>query len=108
MFLRQEEESFLLVYLGSGAKFFPAFQKGFDLGCCGVLRILPDPKVEKLKFACESVIQIKIDSEIAEVLLLFEGENRLDLRLSERIVTIQCLLPDIYSQERSRRQDRLR
>jgi hypothetical protein len=32
----------------------------------------------------------------------------LDLRLSERIVTIQCLLPDIYSQERSRRQDRLR
>jgi hypothetical protein len=73
-----------------------------------MVRIRPYPGCEKLKFARESVVQVKVDSEIAAVLLLLQGESGLECRLSKRIVTIECLLPDIYALERDRTQDRLR
>jgi hypothetical protein len=62
-----------------------------------MLWVFPYPNGEKLKFARERVVQVQVDSEIAEVLLLLQGETRLALCLRERIVTIECLLPDIYA-----------
>ena len=62
--------------------------------------MIPQPSVKEFEFLCERVVQRVIDSQIAQVLLLFDWQPRIGVRLSENIEMIEGHLPDIFFQER--------
>ena len=72
-------------------------------GCPGFFR---SQIVKQFKFVREYVVQITVNSQIAQVLLLFHWKAGIGLRLCENIEIIDGFLPDICSQERNRIQDR--
>ena len=62
--------------------------------------MIPQPSVKEFEFLCERVVQRVIDSQIAQVLLLFDGKTGVDLRLNKKIEMVAGFLPDICFQER--------
>ena len=106
IFLRPEVEFLLLVNPGSGTELLSAPEKRCDSRGLRVRRTLAKPDVKQIEFACECVVQITVHSQITQVLLLFQWKAGIGLRLREDIERIDGFLPDIYSQERGRMQNR--
>ena len=106
VFLRPEVEFFLLINPGSRTESIPALQEGCNLHRFIVPGVFPQPNIQQLEFPGERVVKIAVNSQIALVLLLFQGEARIGVHFSENIEMIDGFLPDISTQERSRMQNR--
>ncbi len=106
IFLRPEVKFLLLVNPGSGTDLLPAPEKCCHMRRLRVRRALAKPNVKQIEFASECVVQITVHSQITQVLLLFQWKAGIGLRIRQGIERIDRFLPDIYSQERGRKQDR--